>query len=365
MSRSLRDIFTMNRIPFILPLIVLSLLIAIWAGWIRIGFNLPANIAIAHHGSLMVNCFLASLIFLERAVTFRNKWVLLLPFLNAFSVVLFTTGFSSAAFLLNIIAAAGFLIMCGWFIYRHKELYYYVFFAGAFCLLSGNMILFRSTLYPAAVVYWMEFLLFTIVAERLELTRFLPVKKIDHALLIAVLAVSFLALFIPFHKGGNIVFAVSLIFIATWLLKYDMAFKSVKLKGQHRYSGLLLIAGYVWLMITAMIMLIWERFAFGYDAMLHSFFIGFVFAMIFSHAPVILPAVMKRPLKLYRPMLYVWFALLQVSLIVRVIADILNDVDCRKYAGLVNGISLLLFFITIAVIAVSEWKRLNKRSVKA
>jgi hypothetical protein len=355
----------MKKTFFILPFIVLNLLLAIWTGLIRIGINLPADVAVAHHGSLMVNCFLASLIFLERAITFRNKWVLLLPFINALSFIMFLASAPQVAFLMNIVAATGFLVMCGLFIYQHKELYYYVFFAGAFCLLCGNIVLFSSTFYPAAVVYWMQFLLFTIVAERLELSRFLPVRKSSHIVLLVILAISFISLFLSFHSGGNIGFAVSLILTAIWLLKYDMAFKSAKLKGQHRYSGLLLITGYAWLIVTAAIMLIWQRFPFGYDAMLHSFFIGFVFSMIFSHAPVILPAVMKLPLKVYRPVLYAWFVLLQLSLAARIVADINDFAEVRKYSGLVNGISFLMFFVTIGVTASVEWKKLKRRSAKA
>jgi len=103
-----------------------------------------------------------------------------------------------------------------------------------------------------------------------------------------------------------------------------------------------------------------HRYAFGYDAVLHSFFIGFIFSMIFSHAVIILPAVTKLPVKLYRPFLYTWFILLQASLIIRIVADILEDIICRKIGGLANGIAILLFFISIAGIMKSELKKRNK-----
>lgn len=355
----------MNKVLIILPLIVISLLLAIWSGLIRVGLGLPVDIAVAYHGSLMVNCFLASLIFLERAVTFRNKWILLLPFTNAFAALLFAASMPTVAFILNVCAAAGFLAMCGWFIYKHKEAYYYVFFAGAFCLLIGNSLLLKINFYPAAVVFWMLFLLLVIVAERLELTRFLPVRKKTRFLLYIILILAVAAAFFPFHNYGSGLLALSFFLSAIWLLRYDMAKKAIKMEGHHRYSGLLLIAGYFWLIITAGVLLIWQKIPFGYDAMLHSFFIGFVFSMIFSHAPIILPAIIKKPIRIYRPLLYYWFVLLQLSLVMRIVADIYGLVQIRKIAGLINGISLLIFFITVAATTITEWRKISRRSLKA
>jgi len=84
--------------------------------------------------------------------------------------------------------------------------------------------------------------------------------------------------------------------------------------------------------------------AFYYDATLHSFFIGFVISMIFSHAPIILPAVLKLPVKFYRPVLYAWFWLMQLSLLTRIIADVAIMPTVRKWSGMVNGLTILLFF---------------------
>ncbi len=355
----------MKPLAVILPLILLSLLLAIYTGLLRIGVGMPGSLAIAHHGSLMVNCFLASVIFLERAVSFKSKWLLLLPFVNALSLIAFVLNHPDVAFMLTLLGSFGFMVMCGWFIYKYKEPYYYVFFVGAFCLLTGNSLLLKSNFYPASVVFWMLFLLFTIVAERLELTRFLPVSKKAHISLYAILTLMIIAAFLPFHSYGSSLLALSFLLCAAWLLKYDMAKKAMKMQGHHRYSGLLLIAGYFWLMITAGILLIWQNIPFGYDAMLHSFFIGFVFSMIFSHAPIILPAVIKKPIRIYRPILYYWFVLLQLSLVMRIIADIYGFYQLRKLSGLVNGISLLIFFITIAATAVVEWKKISRRSIKS
>lgn len=343
----------MNK-RLIFPFIIFSLVAAIWAGWIRIGWRLPVSNVAAQHGSLMVNSFLASLIFLERAVSFRNRWILFIPFLNALSAVAFAFNLTAAGQMCLIIGSIGFTGIILYFIFRFREAYYFVFLTGAFCLLAGNIILYKTNFYPGVVVWWMGFLLFTIVGERLELSRFLPLSDFKKMLLWICLSAVLLSVIWPFHMKGTIFLAVAFALTATWLLRYDMAKHSIRLKGQHRYSGLLLITGYFWLLITSGFLIFENRLAFGYDAVLHSFFIGFVFSMIFSHAPIILPAVAKLHIKIYRPFLYVWFILLQVTLAVRVIADCVEDVTCRKLAGLSNGVVILLFFISVASISKNE-----------
>ncbi len=347
----------MNKAIAPLPLILLSLLLAIWGGWIRIGWSLPVHQVAAQHGAMMVGSFLASLIFLERAVTFKSRWVLLLPVVNGLSVLAFIAGQPVLAQLSLIAGSLGFTIMCGYFIKQYRELHYYVFFAGSLCLLIGNILIWKTHFYPDAVTWWMGFLLFTIVAERLELSRFLGLSNFKRNLLLAALGSVGIALAWPYHLYGHIVFAVAFLAIALWLLQYDMAWFAIRKQGQHRYSGLLLIFGYAWLVITAAILVAGNHSAFGYDAALHSFFIGFVFSMIFSHAPIIFPAVLKLPLKIYRPVLYVWFGLLQLSLVLRIVADVVENIGIRKTAGLLNGIAILLFFLTIAVTVKMELRK--------
>ncbi|RYZ62556.1 MAG: hypothetical protein EOO14_01955 [Chitinophagaceae bacterium] len=354
----------MQRVAPVLPLIFVSLLAAIWSGWLRIGWHLPLSQAAAHHGALMVNSFLASLIFLERAVTFKKSWWLLLPFGNAVSLLAFAFNQPQLAQWLQIGGSVGFAAMCIYFTYKYGELYYFVFLAGAFCLVGGNLVLLKTHFYPAAVTWWMGFLLFTIVAERLELSRFLPLSKASRVILLLCLCVVMASLFWPFHLNGQLVFAGSVAATAVWLLRYDMARKSIKLQGQHRYSALLLIAGYVWLLIMAALIFIQEKLPFGYDAVLHSFFIGFVFSMIFSHAPIILPAVTKMPVKIYRPLLYLWFWLLQLSLAVRIVGDVTGNALARKAGGIANGMTILLFFLTIAILFRAEVQKRRKRLSK-
>lgn len=350
----------MNKTLFIVPLILLSLLTAIWAGWLRLGWSLPVSVASAQHGALMTCSFLASLIILERAVTFKHKSMLLLPTINALSVLFFILQQPVIVQWCLLTGSLGFVGMCSYFIYKYRELYYTVFLAGAVCLFAGTVILYLTNSYPHVVPWWIAFLLFTIVAERLELSRFLVLNRWKRNGLLAALAFTLVSLLLPATAQGSYWFAASLVAVAAWLLKYDMAWRSVKVPGQHRYAAVLLITGYVWLLITAAFFFTASLFSFSYDAALHSFFIGFVFSMIFSHAPIILPAILKKPIKVYQPVLYVWFYLLQTSLILRMVGDVSEKTALRRWGGLLNGVVMLLFFATIAVIILQQ---LHKRTL--
>ena len=66
--------------------------------------------------------------------------------------------------------------------------------------------------------------------------------------------------------------------------------------GLTRYIALCLLAGYAWLALSGVLLAMGASFDNGralWDAALHSILLGFVFSMVFGHAPVILPAVLR------------------------------------------------------------------------
>ena len=92
------------------------------------------------------------------------------------------------------------------------------------------------------------------------------------------------------------------------------------------------------------------------DAVAHAVFLGFVMSMIMAHAPVILPAVVRRPLP-YTPWMYAPVVLLHASLLLRVAVGDARDVEYAVRAGGVLNIVAILGFIVIAVIAVVRGSR--------
>jgi hypothetical protein len=61
--------------------------------------------------------------------------------------------------------------------------------------------------------------------------------------------------------------------------------------------------------------------------------------------------------KIYRPVLYAWYLLLQLSLVMRVVGDSTGNLLLRKTGGIANGVVILLFFVTVALLFSSEMRK--------
>ena len=127
-------------------------------------------------------------------------------------------------------------------------------------------------------------------------------------------------------------------------MRYDLARRNVRLSGLTRFIAVCLFGGYVWLAAGGLLWLVYGGVMAGpiYDAVLHAVFLGFVFAMIFGHAPLIFPSVLGRPMA-YLPVFYGPLIVLHLSLLVRTAGDLFNVVPLRQWGGLLNGVALLLF----------------------
>jgi len=97
---------------------------------------------------------------------------------------------------------------------------------------------------------------------------------------------------------------------------YDLARVTVRQAGLPRYIAACLLSGYAWLALGGTLL----AAALAHDAALHAIFVGFVFSMVFGHAPVILPAVLRAAFR-YHPILYAPLVALHASLAVRVLVS--------------------------------------------
>jgi hypothetical protein len=86
-----------------------------------------------------------------------------------------------------------------------------------------------------------------------------------------------------------------------------------------------------------------------YDVMLHSVLLGFVFSMIFGHAPIILPSLFVRP-PVYSPMFYGPLAGLHLALAVRLLGDLGGLSGWRLWGGLFNVLTIPLFIGLLLVV---------------
>ena len=81
---------------------------------------------------------------------------------------------------------------------------------------------------------------------------------------------------------------------------------------------------------------------FSYDAYLHAILLGFVFAMVFGHAPIIFPAIVERPIG-FHPFAYLPLALLHFSVALRILADLAGNQMIRQAAGVWTGVAVVLY----------------------
>jgi hypothetical protein len=84
-----------------------------------------------------------------------------------------------------------------------------------------------------------------------------------------------------------------------------------------------------------------------YDAVIHAFFIGFIFTVIIAHEPIIAPAVTGLPF-VYTPVLYVPLSLLNGALVARITADLGDWSEARQWAGMVQAVAITLFLLLSA-----------------
>ncbi|MCA9969297.1 MAG: hypothetical protein KC425_03730 [Anaerolineales bacterium] len=339
----------------LLALALLTLLAALWAGLLRIGWPWPPlqPMLPAAHGPLMVSGFLGTLIALERAVALQKRAAYLVPLASGAGGLLLIGGFSwTWGSRLLLLGSVGLLLLFGVLLRRHRALHTGVMALGAAAWLLGNGLLALGWPIYRAAPWWLAFLVLTIAGERLELSRVLRLSARVRGLFVAATAVFLLALLLSLasYAAGMRAAGLGMLALAAWLLRYDIARRTIRRSGLTRYIAACLLSGYVWLGVGGVLALVYGGVAAGpaYDAILHAVFLGFVFAMIFGHAPIIFPAILGRPMA-YRPIFYGHLALLHLSLVLRVLGDVAAFPALRRWGGLLNALVLLLFLANTAV----------------
>jgi hypothetical protein len=349
------------RIPFMLAAVV-NLIAGIWAGLIRLGWELPLTPVAVHHGAIMVGGFLSALIALEKAIPLKRNLALIVPVVSALSLLMVVPGYYHPGMYFLVAGSVGLFLIHAYYLYLHpRDLSIILMLVGAGCLVVGNAMLLKTQFYPASFPWWMGFLLLTITAERIELSKFLPVSANAKYLLLSFLALFLMGLLIPFHGLGKYLSAAAMIGIALWMLRHDVIRIGLKKSGLTRFSSVSLLLANGWLIVNGILLISMPDTAYSYDILVHSFFIGYTFAMIFAHGPIILPGVLGITAKPFHSILYVWLFLVQGSLLLRLMADSLLNVEWRRWSGVLTGIGILLYFITLVVLVVRERKNAKVR----
>jgi hypothetical protein len=348
------------RIP-LMALGGLSLLAAIWGGLIRLGWGLPFSGAAvpSSHGPLMVTGFLGTLIGLERAVAVKRSWAYGAPLLTGVGALALLAGASQHT--AQALMAAGAALLVAVFLglsLRYPALHLWVMTLAALLWVMGiglwslDMPLYRI------VGWWVAFLVLTIAGERLELSRLLSLSVRSRGLFVlaAALVVAGLVVGLFQQPAGARLSGIGLLALAAWLLRCDIAWRTLRKEGRPRFMAVCLLSGHLWLAFSGLLwVFLGQFFEAGpyYDAMLHSVFLGFVFSMIFAHALIILPAVLGVALP-FRGAFYAHWALLHLSLVLRVTGDLAGSAAAARWGGLGNALTIVVFLANSAVAVATE-----------
>ena len=333
-------------IPLI-ALAILALLLAMWAGLIRLGWSLPTfpNLALAH-GPLMVSGFLGVLIPLERAVAIRQRWMFAVPIASGLGwISLLFAPFLGG--LLMTLGSIGTLFILIVMVRREPHIHTLTMAVGALAWVVGNLLWMLGFPIFQIVYWWMSFLILTIGGERLELSRVLR-PELDQIRVFGISAAALLAgatLAIFNLNWGTRLSGLSMLGLSLWFLKNDLATRNIRHPNPlTRYIAICLFSGFIWLGISGAFQVYFGALYAGpyYDAALHAVFVGFVISMIFGHAPIIFPAILGVPIN-FHSAFYGHLTLLHFSLLLRVTGDLTNQFELRRWGGLFNEFAILLF----------------------
>jgi hypothetical protein len=307
------------------------------------------------HGMVMVLGFVGTLVALERAVALRRPLGFTAPaLLGAGGLLLVSPAPLTAGrgLLLGGAAALTLLYVPLW--RRQRDDAVLVQALGAVLALGAAVLWLGGVAVPWLAPWLVGFVVLTIAGERLELARLAmgpsagPVLVLLASTLLAGIVASLL-----WPTAGAVLLGLALIVLTAWLAVHDVARRAVRATGPAgaltRYMAGSMLAGYAWLAVAGGVWLLGGAATDGvrYDAVLHAVFLGFTMSMVMAHAPVILPAVLRRPLP-YRPAMLGPLVLLHGSLVVRLWGgDALGSQAAWRTGGLLN-IAAVLGFVVVA-----------------
>ena len=314
--------------------------------------------AVLAHAFLMICGFMGTAIGIERAFALKEPFAFFAPVASALAGLVVLAGLSTLAAWLAVVAATAFIAVNAVVVERQPAPYTFLLLTGAAAWLVGNLLQALGSQQAAIIPWWFAFLIFTIAAERLEMTRLMRRRRGASAALYVCLGALLLgsAAFALSPVWGGIVYGLSLMGLAGWMIAFDIARRTIASRGLSRYMAVCLLLGYGWLAVAGAA---WVATSFGLpqrDVALHALGLGFIFSMMLGHAPVILPALARVRLR-FGWFFYIPVAALHVSLVVR-LGFGPGTVDMLRIGAEGNALAIALFAMTMAGSAIA-WRMLG------
>lgn len=346
----------------LLASVALSLLAGIAGGLFRVGVAVAdpqaawlGRAALAH-AALMMCGFLGTVIAIERAVAAKQRFAWAVPFASGLAGVALLRGAEALSAWSLAAGSAVFIAVNVLLLHRQRAAHTGLLLVSAAAWFVGNVLFALGAGAAAVIPWWFAFLVITIAAERLEMTRLTRRRPGAQPALFVILGLLVLGAAVASGsaRAGGLLFGGALLALALWLFAFDIARRTVRASGLSRYMAVCLLGGYAWLAAGG---IAWAATALGLparDVALHALGLGFVVSMIMGHAPVILPAV-TRVKVLYGGFFYLPLAALHLSLVLRLLAGY-SDFHWRAQGAVLNAAAIALFALTMLAAAFA-WRR--------
>jgi hypothetical protein len=339
------------RMLFLLPAGA-ALLVGLNAGLQLLGADAPVKLDRFPeiHGMLLALSFVGTVIALERTVALGKAAGYASPALLGISGLLMISPLP--LWIGKVVLLAGTIAMVLVYVplwRRQRDNVVLIQIMGGVTAVGAAALWLRIPSVSVLLPFLISFVVLTIAGERLELAR-IGISSPRAEPILTILAFTMTAATaatLLWPAAGYPLYGLSLLAMVGWLVGYDAARKTIRSDGLPRYIAACLLAGYGWLAIAGVVLALHATTLTGasYDVVVHAVFLGFTISMIMAHAPVILPAVLRKPLP-YTELFWVPAVLLHGSLLLRLgLGDAAGVHGAWVTGGVLNVISLLLFAV--------------------
>lgn len=343
----------LRRAVFLVPA-GLAMLTGLDAGLMLLGVPAPVSVDRLPdiHGMLLVFGFVGTVISLERSVALKHPLGFAAPtLLGLGGLLLISPAPVTAGKSVLLLGAVAMVIVYIPLWRRQRDDSVLVQAFGAVLGVGALLLWLGGVPVPVLLPWLVGFIVLTIGGERLELARIAMGANAGRVLvLLSGTVVLGVVASLLWPRTGYPLLGVTVLGLVGWLTVHDVARRTIKSTGLVRFMAGCMLAGYFWLGVTGVTWLVHgpAPSGRGYDVVIHAVFLGFTLSMIMAHAPVILPAVLRRPLP-YHPGFWVPAVLLHLSLVLRLwVGDGLGVHRAWQLGGVLNVIALLLFVVLAA-----------------
>lgn len=336
------------------------------------------------HGPLMIYGFLGTAIGLERAVSLqadrRRFWPYAAPLfagVGGVSAIVMAVSPEASSAVKNVgvstrlmpgaLWVASMLILLGIYLYialrRQPSMSALIQILSAFVGASGIALWMKGYDVPAIVAWWLMFLVLTIISERLELARITFAGAgvefrvlLESAALVATLVCSLTA-----PSIGMALLGVALAVLVADVAWHDVARRMVTSTGIPRFAATCMLGAYAWALCAAgMWIFMGATSGYAYDLAVHALTIGFTLSMIVAHAPVIIPAVIRREVPYHR-LMWVGWALIQVALLLRLTGGGRDVEALWRFGAALGVVAFLVFVMVTATLTIRQARRRQRQ----